>query len=382
MIAPTDTQLGPAAAGCCRIGPLWPIPHLLTTFGADAAATLKRAGVDPGAFSRPDGMISYHTIGRLLVECVTATGCAHFGLLVGQHASLATLGLVGRLAGTASNVRGALQTIIRYLPIFDRVCAVSLHLEGDSAVLSSGIAAPGMAGIDQSYDLIIAVAFNTLRDLCGGCCAPGLVTLPHRAPPDARPFRKFFQAELRFDAPDASLRFDSIWLDRPLSGGNAAERLGLLGRAEAIRNMLDMTTAEQVSRHIRASLPARWPSADEVAEQLRMSTSTLRRHLAREGCTYRMILDELRMETARQYLEESYQDCGDIALLLGYSEASAFTRAFRRWFAVPPTEWRERDAARMPDAPLGDGAAAAGGRIQPPRPMRAKRSNGQAVSTI
>lgn len=326
--------------GCCRVGPLCCAPDLLAEFGQDAGAVLSRAGIAPETFDHPEGSLGYRDAGRLLAQCVAATGCGHFGLLVGQRCSLATLGLIGRLAGTAPDVRTGLRELEHYLPVFDRGCTISLRTEDQSAVLSAGIAVTGIESVDQVYDLILAVSFNTLRELCGACWSPTLVTLPHRAPADAKPFSRFFRTDIRFDAPEAAIWFNSFWLDRSVAGALSAARPRLLSGAEAVRGMLDMTTGERVRRELRAALPARWLTEEEIASRLSMDASTLRRRLAREGSRFRGILDELRMETARHFLTTSELDCGDISLLLGYSEASAFARAFRRWSGRPPSAWR------------------------------------------
>ena len=104
--------------------------------------------------------------------------------------------------------------------------------------------------------------------------------------------------------------------------------------------MLDVTTGELVRRQLRASLPAHWLSEKDVASRLQMTTRTLRRQLADEGTRFRAIVDQLRYETALQFLSTSRLGCADIALLLGYSESSVLSRAFRRWSGQSPDEWR------------------------------------------
>ena len=82
------------------------------------------------------------------------------------------------------------------------------------------------------------------------------------------------------------------------------------------------------------------------------------RTIAEAGSSFRTIVEELRYETARQYLATSLLEFSDVALMLGYSEASAFSRAFRRWSGVAPSAWRERLAATSPH-PFPNGRATA-----------------------
>ena len=73
------------------------IPSLLSEFGVDPIAVLEKAGLDERSLADPDGWMSFDTAGRLLNECIAATGCPHFGLLLGQRFSPATLGVVFQL---------------------------------------------------------------------------------------------------------------------------------------------------------------------------------------------------------------------------------------------------------------------------------------------
>src|SRR5208337_1300825 len=212
-------------AGSARIGPICSIPGLLADFGANAAEVLSQVGLAPDIFDDPDRVIDYRDAGLLLATSVATTGCAHFGLLVGQRCSMAGLGLVGSVARAAADVGAALLTIVRYLPLFDRGSVLTLRAADEDATVVFGILTAGMPGADQLYDVAITVAFNTLRDLCGSCWRPSLVTLPHKALADVRPLRTYYGTEVRFDQPEAAIIFDRFWLERTLAASTEAERL-------------------------------------------------------------------------------------------------------------------------------------------------------------
>jgi AraC-like DNA-binding protein len=158
---------------------------------------------------------------------------------------------------------------------------------------------------------------------------------------------------VRFDEAEAAIVFDSFMLGRPLSASTAAERLRLLDRAAKIESMLDISIVERGRRQLRASLPTRWLTEEEVAARLMISPRVLRLRLAEADSSFRAIVEELRYETARQFLATSVLAFNDVALLLGYSEVSAFSRAFRRWSGAPPSVWRARAAggSHLPTSP-------------------------------
>jgi AraC-like DNA-binding protein len=348
MDSPNGEKAPLVPPGSARIGPICSIPGLLAEFGVDTAELLSELDLAPDLFADPEHVMAHADAGRLFAACAARTGCPHFGLLVGQRCSLAGLGLVGNVARAERDVGSALWTIVRYLPLFDRGSVLALRVADEDVSLIFGILAGSITGIDQFYDLSIAIAFNTVRDLCGSCWRPARVTLPHKAPADIRPYRAAFGTNVRFDEAEAAIVFDRFYLGRPLAASTEAERLKLLDRAARIESMLDMTIVERVRRCLRASLPTRWLSEDEAAAQLMVSPRILRMRLADAGSSFWTIVEELRYETARQYLATSLLEFSDVALMLGYSEASAFSRAFRRWSGVAPSAWRERLAAASP----------------------------------
>jgi AraC-like DNA-binding protein len=97
--------------------------------------------------------------------------------------------------------------------------------------------------------------------------------------------------------------------------------------------------SDDVRRLLRTRLTSHRCSADDTAERLAMHRRTLSRRLKDGGLGYRGITNEIRFEIARQLLQDTQVPLGQIAAVLGYSEASAFTRAFRRWSGRTPTAW-------------------------------------------
>lgn len=96
----------------------------------------------------------------------------------------------------------------------------------------------------------------------------------------------------------------------------------------------------ELERALRAQVLARDSSVTRVAELLAMHRRTLNRRLQREGTTFRAVLEQVRFDAARELLRDEGREIEEIARMLGYTEASAFTRAFRRWSGTTPGRWR------------------------------------------
>lgn len=327
-----------------RIGSVWPIPELLREYGADPAAVLRDAGLEPTLFDDRQNLVSFAARGRLLDRCVQATGCRHFGLLVGQRGGLQSLGLVGLLAKNSSDVGTALQNLVGHFRLHQRAAVTRLEVDGDVAMLTYDLLPPDLEGVEQTYDGVVAVMLNIMRSLCGPDWKPLEARFAHRRPDDVRPFRRFFGVPLTFDAERCALVFESHWLkSRTRDADPELQRL-LQNQVDALQPGTDEDFASHVRSILRTALLTGHGSATQVAELLGMHPRTLSRRLQSLGTSFQQLVDEVRFGIARQMLEHTSIDVSEIAASLDYSDASAFTRSFRRWSGTTPALWRAQRA--------------------------------------
>lgn len=168
------------------------------------------------------------------------------------------------------------------------------------------------------------------------------VELPGEAPADLESLRYVFDGPLVFDAPSAGLAFHSSVLRLPLVRNEAEieEFIARSPRDLLTRPSHGTTYAVQVRRILEPGLRSgTWLTAEEVAARLSVSGQTLRRRLGEEGTSVREILDEIRRDAAVAALVRG-EAVADLAHRLGFSEPSAFTRAFKRWTGSTPGAYR------------------------------------------
>jgi AraC-like DNA-binding protein len=339
------TKSWPANGGSVRVGTLLPMADILLGMGVDPVALLAAEGVDPKVFDDPDNQIPLTVHNRLIALAVVRTGCPHIGLLVGQRDGLHSIGLAGLLVRYSPDVETALRSFVRYLHTHVRGAKSALTVEGDVATLNWEIYQPGVEAIDQVGDGALAVMFNILRELCGSDWKPIEVRFAHREPAQLQPFRVFFRTTLCFDAEDYSMRFASSWLQRPVALAEPALRGLLQKEIDAIEARHEADFPEQVRSVLRKALLTGHARSDQLAALFSMHSSTLARRLQPYGVGLRELVDECRFEVAREMLANSGLDVSHIAAMLDYADASAFTRAFRRWSGIAPARWRAQHAA-------------------------------------
>lgn len=344
---PWTAQPGPNET-TVRVGTILAIPEVLRRLGADPAKLLSEVGLELKLFDNPDNRISHAARGRLVSHCVAKTGCLHFGLLLGQQAGLHSVGLVGLLAKYSPDAGTALRSLVRFFHLHNRGVAVELAVDGDRATLSYGAWQMNVEAADQIGDGAVAAMLNIMRGLCGPDWAPVEARFAHRRPEDVEPYRRFFNAPLRFDAERYGLVFATRWLSRPLPDVDHELLRLLQQQIDALEARHGEDFPAQVRSVLRSALLTNAAGAGSVAALFSMHSRTLNRHLNAFGTSFRELVDESRFEIARQMLEDSAMDVSQIAGMLDYADASAFTRAFRRWSGTTPTQWRSERRAGKP----------------------------------
>ncbi len=317
-------------------------------------------GGNPSLFGDPDNTIPFATAARAIADSAARTGCEHLGLLVGQRNGAANLGLVGFLMLNAADVGSGLRSLIRHLHLHDRGGVPTFSLQQGSVLLGYAVYERGILGSDQVADLAIATGFNMMRRLCGPDWRPVEILLAHRRPDDIRPFRRFFGAPVRFDADQNALAFSADWLNQPIPGADPELRRLLQKQVDELETRDFGDFPHQVRRVLRTAVLAHRAGADQVASLFSMHSRTLNRRLQAFGTSFQKLADEARYEIARQMLGKSEIALSEIAAALDYADASAFTRAFRRWSGTTPAEWRTRQRVG-PDGAFSRSAASGPG---------------------
>ncbi len=328
--------------GTVRIATVATIPLVLEQLGQDPAAVLSELGFDMSLFDDPDNVIPYATRSQLIHQCVNKTGCQHFGLLIGQRTGASSLGLVGFLMQQSPDVATALRSLVRYAHLHVSGAAIYLDEENGSAFLGYSISQSGVRASEQIEDGAVTIAFNILRKLCGPEWHPQKVLLSRRKPSDIRPYQQHFQAPLKFDADRNGLLFSASWLQQPVMGADPELRQFLQKQIDQLESRYADDFAEQVRRVLRTALLAQQATAAHIARLFSIHPRTLNRRLKANGTSFQELVDQTRFEIALQLLENSSMELNEIAATLDYADASAFSRAFRRWSGMTPSRWRER----------------------------------------
>ena len=335
----------PASQPVFRIATVQSLPDVLRELGQDPSRVVADLGLDPDLLSHPDNRMTLSERGRLLDECAKVAECPHFGLLVGQRDGLEQLGLVGLLARHSPDVGTALGRLSRHFRLHAQGVEVGLAVNAGRALFSYEIVEKGVTGLNHTGDGAVASQLNIMRELCGPDFKAISAWFVHPLPETLKPYRDFFQGRLQFDAPTYGLEFSSSWLARrlPATNGTLAQLI-----AEKVLE-LELIELEDFAKNVRhlmqVALANNHVDARYIASMLGMHVRTYHRRLRMEGVSHQALLDQTRTDLACRLLRYSTREIAEIAELLGYAEPRSFIRAFKRWTATTPAQWRRHQTA-------------------------------------
>lgn len=339
---PSQPAMAHVTAGRVRVAALRHLPDVLRGFGVPLEPLLDGLGLPADLMDNPENTVAVASAAELLALCAEQTRCPHFGLLVGQRASLTLFGLIGTLALNQTSVGTALRGLARTQHLHGRAGVPAFIVKDDVAIYS--LTLEGFLGIGAAHvqDLSAAMGFNLMRDLCGPAWTPTEVMLPHAAPNDRRPYDRYFRAPIRFDAEWTAVAFPARWLSQRVTGADPSLRGPLQERVDAVAARYADDLIMRTRRALYVLVMQGEGSMTRVAELMGMHRRTLNRRLALSGTSISEQLEDVKSHIARQLVADTSMSMIEIASTLNYSDAGTFTRAFRRWTNMPPTEWRNQ----------------------------------------
>lgn len=267
------------------------------------------------------------------------------GIHIGQHLQLVHCGVLGYLSLSCLNVAEVLTRFER----FQR-----LLYEGSQSTIVAGNGWVGLRWTDTydricqvSDDLLFAAMLTFLRMLTGdanGKIQPVFVHFHGAAPADIAEYERFFGCEVLFGQGQNAVAIPQACLDWPLATANPQMRGLIEQQAEVLLSQIPAFEAfhERLQQTLLRALHDGEPTIETIASTMHMSARTLQRRLREKDLCFREVLQRTRLAFSRQYLQDLHLNLQEIAYLLGYSEQSAFNRAFKHWTGMTPQSYRRQ----------------------------------------
>jgi AraC-like DNA-binding protein len=318
------------------------VQYAAAIHGIDSNRLCTAAGIDPSLLTMPDSYVSGETSLALWREVVKQTGDSDIGLHMGEKFNLAAIGIVGYVLFNCQTFGQVLDKLSRYMCLFSQ--GVSMHYSVSRGQvlceweivnhLKNYLVEEPRQPIEASFSALLTAA----KTLTGKSLCPYEVWFQYKSPDSISEHQRIFEAPVYFSQSKNRLVFDAACLEWPVISANPSLLLAFEQHAQAMFSNLsnENTYSYQVVREITHNLKGEVPSIEEIARSLTISVRNLQRELQTEGTSYQQLLDETRKELALRYLKKPDTSIHDVAFLLGFSEPSAFHRAFKRWTGQTP----------------------------------------------
>jgi len=315
--------------------------------GADSAALAAHANFDSARGSDPDARIPIGIETLLWDEAARVTGDGAFGVHAAQGLRPGMFDVIDYAVRTAATLLESLERLARYNRLVHDAAVFDLVREGDALRVVHSL--HGVKQSRHAAEFTLASLVVVGGQILGAPLRPLSVTFQHEVHGPTSEHERLFGVLPSFGRAENSVTLSLELLERPLSTSDPLLSRVIERHAEALlaaRPAPAETSAARVRRLLCEKLGKEEAAATlaGLASRLGMSERSLQRRLADEGQTFDALLDQLRHELALRYLADKKIAITEVAFLLGYSEPSAFHRAFKRWTGTTPSQARQRAA--------------------------------------
>ncbi len=312
------------------------------------------AHLDPTWLDDPDRQVSGDVLKYLWREAIAQTGDRLLGLHIGEAFDLSAIGIVGYVLLNCKTYGQVLEKLTQYTCLFSQGVAIHHHIADGWVQCDCDV-----IGNVKNYLLdeprhpiesTLAALMTATQQLTGNALPARGVWFQHPQPDnyadDCSEYQRIFQAPVQFSQPMNRIVFNATCLNWAVRSANTNLLSVFERHATAMLNAQNQAQSygQKVTQAITQQLQGEVPIINAIARTLMISVRQLQRELQTENTSYQQLLDETRKELALRHLKHPDTSIHDVAFLLGFSEPSAFHRAFKRWTGQTPQRYRSSDA--------------------------------------
>lgn len=310
--------------------------------GLDPEKIFRDAGIDPRKRLDTNARISEEQFDNLAWAARQASHDDDFTFHIVKNLHPSYLGALGYAWMTSSTLEKAFERLSRYYRLLTGIVQIGIKKDEKSLLVTFEAQTEKYKDPDLRERLRIAGAVQMCRMVSGDSFAPQKVFFHQKVPGNAQSYYEFFRCEQVFEQDMTALAISRAVAEEPLPGFNPQivqhfDHMIL----ESLTRMDRSDIVDRVNAAIHELLPAGEATAENVASQLNLSPRTLSRKLGERQESFKGILARIRRELAEKYIQDNSLSLTEISFLLGFSEVSSFSRAFRGWSGSSPSSHRE-----------------------------------------
>lgn len=266
-----------------------------------------------------------------------------FSIRVGQQMILDDYDVLGLAWKTCLSPRDMFKRCERFFILMTDTQLYKVQDEGETGSITIYRDAP-RRGIEISNESSIVATLTVIHKITGVDIRPVKVSFAHSKPDKIDPYEDYFSCPVHFGQKYNRLVFRSEDLDTKSLKADRSINQFMMERLQEKAEGIEVSANKLLNdtqNLIKDALPSGIPFAAEIGRHLGMSTRTLSRRLSEKGMNYRQLVQNTQLEISTELLKNTSETVSEIAFQAGFSEQSAFNRAFKRWTGKSPLEYRK-----------------------------------------
>lgn len=326
----------PAAMVNLRIG-------VAEKLGANRFKILKEAGIDAELLESPTNRISVAQTMAVWNAIVTQTGSYDIGLLSGLKIRLQSLGILGYLMMNSQTIGKAFEKLCTYQRIFASIVFQNMVYEKGEVKIISEMQEEWQDDFRYTIDFLIAANVAMIRNNTPNNVLPIEIGFAMSEPSYATSYHELFSpTPVSFDCEKTFITYRENDLKSKVIGSNHEMFQyfeSILQDVVSVHDGVNEYT-HTTKNFIQKKLKAELPKIEEVAKEMTVSVRSLQKHLKEEGTSFQTLLNEVRKDISIQQLKNKQLNISDVAFLTGFSELSVFSRSFKKWTGLTPSQFQ------------------------------------------
>jgi AraC-like DNA-binding protein len=311
----------------------------------DTRAFLTDSGIDPSSLNDDYGRISFRQWSKLQLLALERSDDPACGLHLAEQTTIGAFSVLGYLFLNCQTAREALRQFFRYYQLLMDGPAPEFIEDGDHAKLiyHHNATHPHLSRFCSEY--VLSCLFQIGNKFSANSGHVIAVGFQHPAPAYVDEYHRIFNCTVNFEQDSDYIIYDRASLEVPQLHSDAYLVQLLEKRAEEILRVWknDQPLRGKIEKHLQSLEPFGKPNLNDVAKSLSLSARSLRRKLQEEGTTFSKVVDEVSAAIAKQRLSFTGDSIQEIAFNLGFSQASSFHRAFKRWTGITPAQFMNQN---------------------------------------
>ena len=308
----------------------------------NAHQLLQHCGIDPLVLRRSDLWVDYARVAEVLSLAAHESGNQQFGIELSQQRDYLVFGPFGLLLSQAESVQDLLRITNKYAHLHAPGIQLQQHLCGDQVALEYRLQLSKNVDLQQLVELGMGVVYRAAQALFKGAWQLSKVTFTYPEPSNSEFYLDFFQAPVLFSQPLTALYADAAILHLQPSEQRSQLKNHLIEQFASQQGYAREDYVAHTKMIIQSVLATGEATLSVVANLLNLHPRQLQTELQQRRSSFRQLLDEVRYSEAQLQLSHSSISLTDLALGLGYADETAFSRAFKRWSGLSPSQWRQQ----------------------------------------